>query len=215
MMTGDTPPEDYQGFPRERFSTFAIESTTLDDFEGRRVPVFVARGTLDRNSAPENTDATVVELLRRDREHVIHYLILDGLDHAFRDRLGEGHAEEVLARFVDWAARGPSERNVETVSFAAPVQMQDTIRVLGLPPWLLALFSFGIGTVALSRPASRQQTRARRARTGIGVVAITVGATTLGLWWGVVSGVRESLPHALCGTLAGLLGLCATRCIKR
>jgi hypothetical protein len=201
-ITGESPPASYQGFPKERFQTFAIDSTPLDDLASSTVPIFVAQGTADRNSAPESADAFVVELLRRDPKHPVHYLILAGLDHRFQDARGAGHAEDVLARFVTWASTDPKTRTVETVAFET-ARTGETIRIARLPPWLLASVLFALGLAGLSVPA-RKRVRVIMIR-GLGLLASTLAGATVGLWWGVLSGVRESAVHSLAGALAGTL----------
>lgn len=108
-MTGDKPPADFEGFPRERFLTFAVDSTPLDELAASKVPLFVALGTRDHNSAPESTDAMVAELLRRDRSRPLHYLVLDGLDHGFNDASGKSFSDR-LSACETWADRGTGVR---------------------------------------------------------------------------------------------------------
>jgi hypothetical protein len=140
------------------------------------MPVFVAQGTRDHNSAPESADALVVELLRRDRERAVHYLILDGLDHGFFDASGTGYAEDVLAEFVEWATRGRPSRGVETRFLARDDDRRShpRVRFFGLPPLAIAGVLAGAAGMAWSL-------RRGRHRTARITLAIVMGVLLFGL----------------------------------
>jgi pimeloyl-ACP methyl ester carboxylesterase len=108
-LNGPTPPPRYRGHSFERWRSFTIESTPLDDLRGTNVPVFVAHGTADASARIENADLFVVELLRSPRSSPLFYWVLDGLDHGYTDAAGRSHAVQVVRRFVDW---GLAQRKV-------------------------------------------------------------------------------------------------------
>jgi hypothetical protein len=109
-ITGPSAEGDYAGASIARQLTYAVDSTPLDDLRGLPLPVFVAAGSRDDKSPPENADAFVTELLR-ERERRVKYVILPDLDHGFTASDGSEHAPEVLASVVDWVV-SPKERAV-------------------------------------------------------------------------------------------------------
>ncbi len=191
--TGSSPPAELEGFPADRFRTYAIDSTPLEDLAVGAVPVFVAQGTADRNSAPESADAMVVELLRRDHARAIRYLVLEGLDHGFHDERGNAHAEEVLAEFVRWSTSTSRGRSVETRASATPAGAAPRIRFLRLPPPVLAL----AGALAIPRSRSKLSWLA------VSVLGMALAGATLGLWRAVATGVADRELVAACGALVG------------
>jgi pimeloyl-ACP methyl ester carboxylesterase len=118
-LTSSKPPARYRGFPVERYMTYAVHSSPLDDMRGLDVPVFVAQGTRDRNAPVESADLFVAELLRMPTRSV-KYLILPGLDHGFFTADGDDHQADVLKAFSDWILR--KHRGVETRVFPSPAK---------------------------------------------------------------------------------------------
>ena len=116
-MTSATPPDPYRGHPVERYRSFALRSTQLDDLRDLDVPVFIAHGTRDRHSAIESADLLAVELLRANPRRLVDYLVLAGLDHGYVAADGSDHQKEVLDAFVKWATDSNHARNVETRFF--------------------------------------------------------------------------------------------------
>jgi pimeloyl-ACP methyl ester carboxylesterase len=119
LLTGSSPPPEYKGSSLAWLRSFALGATSLDDLRGLHVPVFIARGTCDRNSAIESTDLLAVELLRADPARQVRYLVLDGLDHAYVAPDGAAHQRDVFDAFVAWALAPDRARGVETRTFAA------------------------------------------------------------------------------------------------
>jgi pimeloyl-ACP methyl ester carboxylesterase len=131
-LTGPAPPAEYRGFPVERYRSYALRSTPLDDLAGRKVPVFIAQGTRDRNSPVETADLLAVELLRRDGDRAVKYLRLPGLDHGYAAADGTPHEQEVLKAFLDWALAPVRARGVERWPEAPAVPRRVIRRYVGI-----------------------------------------------------------------------------------
>lgn len=107
--------DTWRGHPVERWESFAIHSTPLDDLRETSVPVFVTHGTEDKASAVEGADVFVVELLRTDAQRPVSYLRLHGADHGLRD--GEvSHVDDVFDHFLAWGLSDDRPREVVVTS---------------------------------------------------------------------------------------------------
>jgi pimeloyl-ACP methyl ester carboxylesterase len=161
-MTGAHRPTEYRGFPAERYLSYAVRSTLLDDLRDLDLPVFIAQGTRDHNSAVASADLLAVELLRRS-ERAVLYLVLPGLDHGFFSLDGIDHQTVVFTRFLDWAAR--PDRGVESrdlgASRASPARPAPRIRYLGVDA--SAWRALGLGLAVLVLVAFLLRAAARRA----------------------------------------------------
>jgi alpha-beta hydrolase superfamily lysophospholipase len=104
---------DYRGLPVERWTSFALESSPLEDLQGCAVPVFVAHGTDDDAASIEGADVFVVELMRRNRERPVFYLVLPELNHRFVSRDGRSSFADVLWLFLEWASGSASKRAIQ------------------------------------------------------------------------------------------------------
>jgi len=113
-MASRTPPARYRGYPSERFITYAVDSSPLDDLLRTRVPVFIVQGGRDASVPIESSDLLAVELLR-DRARLVKYLILPDSDHGFVDADGVDRAREVFAEFVRWSLDPLKTREVRTL----------------------------------------------------------------------------------------------------
>jgi hypothetical protein len=102
----------YRGHGVERWRTFAVESTPLDDLRSAPVPVFVAHGTADESSAVESADVFVVELLREGPRRPVFYVRIQGADHNLRGEGGDDFRPFVLHRFLEWALADDRPRTV-------------------------------------------------------------------------------------------------------
>jgi pimeloyl-ACP methyl ester carboxylesterase len=112
-MTGGSANGRYNGLPIERWKTFAIDSTPLDDLRPLTVPVFVAQGGADGHASVEGSDVMVLELLR-DARRKVSYLVLPDDDHDFMSqRTHEDHRVKVLHDFIVWALDPDKQRSVE------------------------------------------------------------------------------------------------------
>jgi pimeloyl-ACP methyl ester carboxylesterase len=129
-VTGPTPPATYSGFPVERFLSYAVRSTPLDDLRSMHTPVFIAQGTRDHNSAVESADLLAVELLRTDPRRPVKYLILNGLDHGYFTADEVDHKREVFEAFLDWSLGEAKPRGVESRSFVAIAGNEPRVRYL-------------------------------------------------------------------------------------
>jgi pimeloyl-ACP methyl ester carboxylesterase len=112
-LTSPAASGDYRGLPVERWTTFALDSTPLDDLQGSAVPVFVAHGTADDAASVESADVFVVELLRQNRGRPVFYLVLPGLNHRFVSADGRSWFAEVLGVFLKWARGSGSRRAMQ------------------------------------------------------------------------------------------------------
>jgi hypothetical protein len=156
QLTSPAPPAAYRGFPVERYQSYAIRSTMLDDLRPLRVPIFVAQGTRDRNTPVAGADLLAVELLRSDPQRAVRYLILPGLDHGFCDGAGSDHQGEVLHAFLDFAAR--PTRSVVTLGLGPPTARATRIRFFGVDVRIWAgLLALTVALVVARRLARRQR----------------------------------------------------------
>jgi pimeloyl-ACP methyl ester carboxylesterase len=110
-LTGPKARGEYRGADIERQLSYAITSTPVEDLRASRIPIFVAAGTRDDNSPIEAADVFVTEMLRAP-DRPVHYLILPGLDHGYRDEAGNEHGVEVLRAFLDWGLASHYDRSV-------------------------------------------------------------------------------------------------------
>jgi pimeloyl-ACP methyl ester carboxylesterase len=110
-LTGPNARGEYRGADIERQLSYGIASTSVDDLRASRIPIFVAAGTRDDNSPIEAADVFVTEMLRAG-DRSVHYLLLPGLDHGYRDEAGNEHGAEVLRAFLDWALASHHDRSV-------------------------------------------------------------------------------------------------------
>ena len=117
---------DYRGLPVERWASFALDSTPLDDLDGSTVPVFVAHGTADDAASIEGADLFVVELLRRDARRAVFYLILPGQNHRYIAADGHSYFPDVFRAFLKWALDSEKTRGVEVGLAAAPEAGRET-----------------------------------------------------------------------------------------
>jgi pimeloyl-ACP methyl ester carboxylesterase len=115
-LTSPAAAADYRGLPRERWVSFALESTPLDDLRDSSVPVFVAHGTHDDAASIEGAELFVVELLRQNAQRPIFYLMLPGLDHRYISADDRSHFAEVVSVFLDWAFDPAKRRHVQVGS---------------------------------------------------------------------------------------------------
>ena len=102
-LTSPAASGDYRGLPVERWTSFALDSTPLDDLQDCTVPVFVAHGTDDDAASIEGAEVFVVELMRRNGGRPVFYLVLPELNHRFVGRLADDRAGE-LPRVGRWRA---------------------------------------------------------------------------------------------------------------
>ena len=109
---------NYRGHSAERWLSFAIRSTSIDDLRDADVPMFVANGSDDDSCPVESADLFVAEMLRDPKKRV-RYVMLPGLNHGYVDDHGQPHGHEVLAAFLDWALGSPTDRSV-FVGFPPP-----------------------------------------------------------------------------------------------
>jgi pimeloyl-ACP methyl ester carboxylesterase len=110
-VTGPDAKGDYRGADVARQVTYSVDSTSIDDLRGSKVPIFVAGGTRDDKAQIEGADVFVAEMLR-DRERTLRYVILSGLDHGYIDADGKDHSGEVLTALLDWALAPDKDRSV-------------------------------------------------------------------------------------------------------
>jgi fermentation-respiration switch protein FrsA (DUF1100 family) len=113
-ITSRSPMEGYRGWPTERWISYAVDSSALDDLRRTNAPVFIAQGGRDENSPIESADLLAVELLR-DRRRLVKYVILPGADHNLVDSDGADRSDEVFVEFVRWSLDPLKTREVRTL----------------------------------------------------------------------------------------------------
>ncbi|MCA8922914.1 MAG: prolyl oligopeptidase family serine peptidase [Planctomycetes bacterium] len=91
--------------------SYGMTSSPLDDLRGLKFPVFVAHGDRDQKVPIAAADVFVAELLR-DPARQLHYLMLPGTNHGFRDSTDQDRSGDLLAYYVDWVLAGSSGRSV-------------------------------------------------------------------------------------------------------
>lgn len=126
FVTGPKAEGRYRGTPIERWTTYAIDSTPLDDLRDLRVPVFVVQGTADAKASVEGADLLTLELLRNPARKV-GYLLLPDSDHDLMTKDGRDLAGDVMKAFVEWAVGPRRGREVRTgsVDSTHPVHASD------------------------------------------------------------------------------------------
>jgi hypothetical protein len=102
----------WHGHSLERWRSFAVESTPLDEIRSCAVPTFVADGSRDSNSPVESADTFVVELLRSDPRRGVFYWRVHEADLGFSTPGGESYTAQVLDRFLEWALSPKKGRGV-------------------------------------------------------------------------------------------------------
>ncbi len=110
--------DSWGGHPVERWTSFAVDTTPLEDLRDTSVPVFVTHGTEDRASAIESADVFVVELLRTDSQRPLSYLRLHDVDHGLQIRDTEiSRMDDVFDHFLDWALSDDPPREIIVDAF--------------------------------------------------------------------------------------------------
>jgi hypothetical protein len=115
-FTDSIPTGNYRGTPVQRYESYAIETTSLDELKGLDIPIFMAHGTLDKNAPILSDDLLAAELLRINKNRKLKYLILNGLDHGYLDTEGNSHSIFVFASIIKWIEKG-FPRQVETRTY--------------------------------------------------------------------------------------------------
>ena len=105
------PNELWLGHPLRRWTSYALDSTPLEDVRNVDTPLFVAHGTQDRSSHVLAADLFVLEALRQKPERPLLYLRLHGYSHAYR-RGDDDLRDFVITAFLRWAISHPKASGV-------------------------------------------------------------------------------------------------------
>lgn len=103
------PATDYLGYPSERWTSFAIDNSPLDNLLESGMPVFIAHGELDGSVPVYSSDLLAMELMRRQQNRPIYYWAMTGADHSLATQNGS-QFNRVLTEFVKWVADKPTGR---------------------------------------------------------------------------------------------------------
>lgn len=101
-------PRAYAGHVAERWTSYTVNSTPLQDLRCSDVPVFVLQGDRDAASSIVSSDVFVLELMRQNPALPITYWMLPGVDHDLRAADGTSLKQRVLEAFFDFAQDPPS-----------------------------------------------------------------------------------------------------------
>lgn len=93
----------YGGYPEVRMRSFAVKSTPLDDALQSHYPLYIVNGLADTHASPLGADAFVIELLRKQPQRKIRYVVYKNLDHDLVNAQGVDQSRSVFALFTDWA----------------------------------------------------------------------------------------------------------------
>lgn len=107
------PPAEYLGYPSQRWKSFAIDATPLDNLSKTRIPVFIAHGELDKSVPVASADLLVIELMRQQKQRAIYYWSVAGADHSLSDARGN-HLAKIIEVFATWANSAPTGRTIVT-----------------------------------------------------------------------------------------------------
>ncbi len=107
------PPVEYLGYPFQRWKSFAIDATPLDNLLKTQIPVFIAHGELDKSVPIASADLLVVELMRQQKRRAIYYWAVAGADHSLSDAKGN-HLPKIIETFIAWANNAPTGRKIVT-----------------------------------------------------------------------------------------------------
>jgi hypothetical protein len=109
QFLSSSPPASYQGYDGERWLSFAIRHTPLDELSKSAVPLFIAHGDQDENVPIASADLAAIELMRRQPSRAIYYWSVVGGAHML-DTPNGSRLEAAILRYVAWATSQPTGR---------------------------------------------------------------------------------------------------------